>query len=281
MILFPPAKLNLGLHITGKREDNFHNLESVFLPIGWTDILEVVLSDDVLKGQAKFTWTGLPIPGDASNNLVVRAHQLLTETHDLPGVSIHLHKILPLGGGVGGGSADGTFALRALNEVCHLGLDAKELQGHAEALGSDCPFFVQDGPALVRGRGENITPLIQIPSLQNWWVVVANPGIHINTAEAFAHVVPKPRQTNWDALGETPVERWHTLIQNDFEVGACRRHDEIGMLIDKLRRAGASYVQMTGSGSTVFGLFREEGLARHAAAHTEADFCGPAMTTPH
>ena len=122
MVFFPPAKLNLGLHITGKRDDGFHDLESVFLPIGWSDILEVVLDEEVPQGQARFEWTGLAIPGDTVNNLVTRAHKRLAEAFDLPGVAIHLHKVLPMGGGVGGGSADGTYTLRALNEVCNLGL---------------------------------------------------------------------------------------------------------------------------------------------------------------
>ena len=154
MVFFPPAKLNLGLHITGKRDDGFHDLESVFLPIGWSDILEVVIDEEVPQGQARFEWTGLAIPGDTVDNLVTRAHKRLADALELPGVSIYLHKVLPMGGGVGGGSANGTYTLRALNEVCKLGLSNDALMTHAAELGSDCPFFVQDAPALVRGRGE-------------------------------------------------------------------------------------------------------------------------------
>ena len=275
MVLFPPAKLNLGLHITGKRDDGFHDLESVFLPIGWSDILEVVLDEDVPSGQARFEWTGLAIPGDTVDNLVTRAHNRLAEAFDLPGVSIHLHKVLPMGGGVGGGSADGTYTLRALNAVCNLGLSHDALLAHAAELGSDCPFFVQDAPALVRGRGEIVESLPGELPLRDGWVVVANPGIHISTAEAFGDVTPTPRSTDWNALTTTPVTAWRDLIQNDFELGARQRHPQVGHLIDALAQAGAAHAQMTGSGSTVFGLFEKEAVARKAAHLTQAQFCGP------
>ena len=275
MVVFPPAKLNLGLHITGKRDDGFHDLESVFLPIDWSDILEVVLDEKVPPGQARFEWTGLAIPGDTVNNLVTRAHKRLAEAFDLPGVSIHLHKVLPMGGGVGGGSADGTYTLRALHEVCNLGLSHDALMAHAAALGSDCPFFVQDAPALVRGRGEIVEPLQGDLPLRGWWVVVANPGIHISTAEAFGDVTPTPRSTDWNALSTLPVNAWRDVIQNDFEVGARQRHPQIGRLIDALIEADAAYAQMTGSGSTVFGLFEKEKDAREASRLTRAQFCGP------
>ena len=280
MVSFPPAKLNLGLHVLGKRADGFHELESVFLPIAWTDILEVVLAPDVPHGEATFTWTGLPIPGDPGNNLVVRAHQLLAERHPLPGVSIHLHKVLPMGGGVGGGSADGTYTLRALNEVCGLGMSQGDLTEIAAQLGSDCPFFVQDGPALVQGRGDLVKNLPFTLPLQGWWVVVANPGIHIGTAEAFADLSPKPRATKWESLATSPVNVWRDVIQNDFEEGARARHPEVGALIDALSKAGAAYAQMTGSGSTVFGLFKQAEQAKRAAQLTRAGYCGPAMVAP-
>ena len=275
MVSFPPAKLNLGLHVLGKRADGFHELESIFLPIDWTDMLEVVLVSDVPQGEATFTWTGLQIPGDPQNNLVVRAHRLLAERHAMHGVSIHLHKVLPMGGGVGGGSADGTYTLRALNEVCGLGLSQRDLMALAAELGSDCPFFVQDGPALVQGRGEVVKPLPFKLPLEGWWAVVANPGIHIGTAEAFADLSPTPRTTTWESLGTSPVDAWSGLIRNDFEAGAQARHPEVGALIDALTKAGAAYAQMTGSGSTVFGLFEDAEQAQRAAQLTHAGFCGP------
>ena len=229
MVYFPPAKLNLGLHILGKRPDGYHDLESVFLPLRWTDMLEVTLNDEVPAGEARFVWSGLEIPGNASDNLVTRAHRLLADKHDLPGLSIHLHKILPMGAGLGGGSADGTYALRAINDVCELGMSPQELAHDAALLGSDCPFFVQDGAALVQGRGERVTPIDLSSALDGCHVVVANPGIHIGTAEAFAHVTPQARVTDWQGLaGRPPLNQWHLHLRNDFEAGIRAQHSRRG-----------------------------------------------------
>ena len=275
MVLFPPAKLNLGLHVLGKRDDGYHALESIFLPLGWTDILEVLEDDSVAPGELRTVWTGLDIPGDTDNNLVVKAHRLLAARYDLPGLSAHLHKVLPMGAGLGGGSADGTYMLRAINDVCDLGLSRQELMTLATELGSDCPFFVDSRPALVTGRGEHIVPLSFDLPLDSLWVVVTNPGIHISTAEAFGGLSPCNRTTDWTALASEPASAWSDLIQNDFEDGACARHPEVAALLDALRHAGAAYVQMTGSGSTVFGVFEEETKAQKAAAEVQANYCGP------
>ena len=275
MVLFPPAKINLGLHVLGKRPDGFHALESIFLPLAWTDILEVVVDPHVEAGDMKATFTGLPIPGASDDNLVVKAHRILTQQHHLPGLHLHLRKNLPMGGGMGGGSSDGTFALRAINDVCDLGLSRETLLAHAAELGSDCPFFVDSAPALVTGRGEHVAPLeFELP-LDGVWVVVANPGIHISTAEAFSGLKPKDRTTLWEHLSTNPLAQWHNLIRNDFESGAVERHPAIGDLLHALREAGAAYVQMTGSGSTVFGLFQDETRARTAGTACGAQFVGP------
>ena len=264
MVYFPPAKLNLGLHILNKRADGFHDLESVFLPLRWTDMLEVTLNDDVPAGEARFEWSGLEIPGNASDNLVTRAHRLLADKYDLPGLSIHLHKILPMGAGLGGGSADGTYALRAINDVCELGLSPQELAHDAGLLGSDCPFFVQDGAALVQGRGERVTPIDLSSALDGCHVVVANPGIHIGTAEAFAHVKPQARDTDWQGLAGTPLNQWHLHLRNDFEAGIREQHSAVNELLTWMAEAGADHVQMTGTGSTVFGLFKDQASAKRA-----------------
>jgi len=275
MVLFPPAKINLGLHVLGKRPDGYHALESIFLPLAWTDILEVVVAPHVAAGDMKTTFTGLPIPGASDNNLVVKAHRILAKQHDLPGLHLHLRKNLPMGGGMGGGSSDGTYALLAINDVCQLGLSRETLLAHAAELGSDCPFFVDSAPAMVTGRGEHVAPLgFELP-LDGAWVVVANPGIHISTAEAFGGLTPTERTTPWDQLATAPLAQWHTLIRNDFESGAVERHPAIGDLLQALRDAGAAYVQMTGSGSTVFGLFHDETMARSAGTACGAHFVGP------
>lgn len=270
MVFFPPAKLNLGLHILGKRPDGYHALESVFLATGWTDILEVNLAPDVAAGTLETTFTGRDIPGDPDANLVVRAHGLLQARQALPGLRLHLHKVLPMGGGLGGGSSDGTWTLRAINEVCALRLSTETLAEMAANLGSDCPFFAQDRAALVTGRGERIKPLgVELP-LAGWWVVVWNPGIHISTQEAFAGVVPSDRRTDWHALATVPVAEWHTLVRNDFEAGVAARHAVVGDALERLRANGAAYAQMSGSGSSVFGLFAREATARQAAKAFDA-----------
>ena len=258
MVLFPPAKLNLGLHITGKRDDGFHDLESVFLPIGWSDILEVVLDEDVPSGQARFEWTGLAIPGDTVDNLVTRAHKRLAEAFDLPGVSIHLHKVLPMGGGVGGGSADGTYTLRALNAVCNLGLSHDALMAHA-ARWAALPLLL--GRPRAR-TGEIVEPL-QATSPTGWWVVVASRA-STSGRGAFAGVSALPSHGLACALN--PARPRGDSHSERLRSGARQRHPQIGRLIDALAEAGAAHAQMTGSGSAVFGLF---GMKRpREAAHS-------------
>lgn len=274
MVLFPPAKLNLGLHILGRRPDGFHALESIFLPLAWTDILEVVVDPEVPDGELRTTFTGLDIPGAVEDNLVVRAHALLAKRHELPGLHLLLHKVLPMGGGLGGGSADGTFALRAIDGACGLQIPQDILLELAAQLGSDCPFFVQAVPSLVTGRGEHVQPLDFTLPLEDWWVVVVNPGIHISTAEAFSGITPNADSVDWAQLTALPVAAWGTLLRNDFEKGAVERHPSIGSCLQALRDHGAAYAQMTGSGSTVYGLFAEESLAQTAALKMGAQHVG-------
>jgi 4-diphosphocytidyl-2-C-methyl-D-erythritol kinase len=175
---------------------------------------------------------------------------------------------------LGGGSADGTYMLRAVNELCELGLTRETLLELAAQLGSDCSFFVDGVPALVKGRGEHVSPL-RSTWTAGLWVVVCNPGIHISTAEAFEGLTPRLRNVEWEDLLHQPVSSWSDEIQNDFEPGACTRHPEILDLLQRLRKAGAGYVQMTGSGSTVYGLFDDEAQARGAARNLTASHCGP------
>lgn len=282
MVLFPPAKLNLGLHVIGKRNDGYHDLESIFLPTDWTDVLEVNRNDNIPEGKLQATYTGLDIPGEEASNLVTQAHRLLAEQFDLPGLSLHLHKVIPMGAGLGGGSADGTYTLRAINALCGLGLDRSELLDFAAQLGSDCPFFVDAVPALVQGRGEHVLPLPRQLPLQNQWILIANPGIHVATATAFSEVRPSPRSTSWDALNGTPIQHWDQIIGNDFERGVCAHHPRVKKLLQQLKDGGASYCQMTGSGSTVFGVFDSEVQARRLQQHlTCTTHCGPALVDMH
>lgn len=251
MISFPHCKINLGLYVTAKRQDGYHDLDTVFYPVPIHDILEFVEAK-----EPSFHLTGLPIMGVAADNLCQKAYQLLKSTHpSLPSVEIHLHKLIPMGAGLGGGSSDGAFMLRMLNEQFNLGHSKDELMDMALQLGSDCPFFIQDKPAHGLGRGE-ILNLIAL-SLSSWWLALVNPGIHVSTKTAFRDVSPKPAPIDLANKIMEPVESWKNWLSNDFEDSVFKIHPEISNIKDSLYTQGATYASMTGTGSTVYGLFRE------------------------
>ncbi len=251
MIAFPNAKINLGLRITEKRPDGYHNLESVFYPVGWNDVLEILPADEV-----RFKSTGLPIPGAEATNLCLNAYFLLKTDFDLPPLRMHLHKVVPIGAGLGGGSADGAFTLNLLNAQFSLGLSTAQLEGYARKLGSDCAFFIQNQPRFCFGKGDEFeeTPV----SLAGVWAVLVNPGLHISTAEAYAGVKPRRPETDLrQALTQTR-ETWCETVRNDFEESLRPRYPAVARLKEKLYEAGAFYASMTGSGSTVYGLFAQQ-----------------------
>ncbi len=254
MISFPPSKINLGLNILEKRADGFHNLESVFYPIPLCDALEVIPDYALPEGELVFSTSGLPIPGDQSGNLIVKAHRLFTEKIALPALKVHLHKVIPMGGGLGGGSSNGTWMLRMLNELMGKPFSQVSLRGMAESLGSDCPYFLFDEPCLVKGRGEVLEPYSV--NLGGWHFVLLNPGVHVSTKEAFAVIQPqKPLHSVAEVLLDGP-EHWSGRLINDFERGVALKFPEIADCLDVLRNSGASYVSMTGTGASVYGLFR-------------------------
>lgn len=258
MIVFPNCKINLGLQILNKREDGYHNLATVFLPVAWHDLLEVVRKENDQPTDIDFSASGLPVSGDPSSNLCVKAYRLLKKDFPaLPPVQLHLHKLIPMGAGLGGGSADGAFTLRLLNDLFHLNINREQLIGYALQLGSDCPFFIFNQPCYATGRGELLEPV----SLQtnNYHILIVNPGIHINTGWAFSQLnleelnaTPRP---DLRQLVQQPVTTWKHQLSNDFERPVFQAHPEIGALKEQLYEAGSVYAGMSGSGSTVFGLF--------------------------
>ncbi|HYG20043.1 MAG TPA: 4-(cytidine 5'-diphospho)-2-C-methyl-D-erythritol kinase [Ohtaekwangia sp.] len=251
MISFAPCKINLGLHIIGKRPDGYHDLETCFYPVPWTDIVEIIDGE-----KTAFTSTGIQIPGAAEDNLCLKAYRVLARDHTLPPVHIHLHKVLPSGAGLGGGSSDGAHTLRLLNEKFSLHLSADELIRYAAALGSDCPFFIHNSPMIGTGRGEILRgiPL----SLSGKYLVLLKPGIHVSTAEAFRTVKPAKRtRPIADIITTIPVTHWKNTLENDFESGLFNSFPVIGELKESLYRAGALYASMSGSGSSVFGIFQQ------------------------
>ncbi|HNU57064.1 MAG TPA: 4-(cytidine 5'-diphospho)-2-C-methyl-D-erythritol kinase [Flavobacteriales bacterium] len=257
MLAFPRAKINLGLNVLSRRPDGFHAIESVFVPVPLNDALEVIIAPELGTNGLEYTRSGIPIPGDPIADLCYKAVRLLQRDRDLPGLRMHLHKVIPMGAGLGGGSSDGAHTLRLINTLCQLGLPYDELGRLALALGSDCPFFLQEHPCIVRGRGEVLSPVDL--DLTGTWIVLMNPGIHVRTAEVFKHTIPTG--TTWDIEGiirNGPSASWHKELPNTMEAHVLEAHPMVGSLKGILLRMGAYYAAMSGSGSTVFGLFKEE-----------------------
>lgn len=248
MIAFPNAKVNIGLNITSKRADGYHNLSSCFLPIDWKDALEIVPAE-----KFEFTSSGLAIPSESSGNLCVKAYELLKEKYNIPSVKMHLHKVIPMGAGLGGGSADGAFALKLLNDLFEIGLTKEELEAYAKTLGADCPFFIDNKPKLVTGIGEVMEDITV--DLSNYSVVVVFPGIHVSTKTAFSGITPKAPDYDLKSIIQKPPKDWQGTIVNDFEETVFSEHPEIQKIKEQLLAQGAHYASMTGTGSAVFGVF--------------------------
>lgn len=251
MISFPPCKINLGLNVVSKRSDGYHDIETCFYPVPWTDALEIVKAD-----QFSFTSSGNSIPGDPANNLCIKAYELLRWDFNLSPVAIHLHKIIPTGAGLGGGSSDGVYLLRLLNQVFDLKLSNEKLKDYALKLGSDCPFFIEDRPMLGSGKGEILTDVSL--NLPGNFLVLVKPDVHVSTAEAYAGVMPvRPLITIKEILEKTPTAQWKDHLKNDFEESVFKRHPLIGEIKQKLYQHGAVYASMSGSGSAIFGIFEK------------------------
>jgi 4-diphosphocytidyl-2-C-methyl-D-erythritol kinase len=251
MVSFPHAKINLGLNVVRKREDGFHDLQTCFYPIPWTDILEIIPSSSF-----KFSSSGLTIDGAIDKNLCVKAYNLLREDFNLPAVQIHLHKIIPMGAGLGGGSSDAAFTLLQLNDHFSLSLSDQQLQEYAASLGSDCAFFISKGAKFGTGRGEILSP-IAVP-LAGKFIVVVKPPIHVSTADAFSGIVPDEKRTSVREIIGRPIENWRGLLKNDFEETIFRKYPSIQKIKESLYEHGALYASMSGSGSSVFGIFQNE-----------------------
>lgn len=254
MIGFPNAKINLGLDIINKRNDGYHNISSVFYPIlELYDVLEIIpnrAQDD------EFYFSGLSIPGTQDSNLIYKAISLLREHFEIPCLNIYLHKVIPMGAGLGGGSADGSFALRMINELFDLGLSNLELESYALKLGSDCPFFIENHTALAQGRGEELQ-LIEL-DLSKYYIVIAISDIHISTGEAYKNVQLNSNSEIQKIVRDKPVDQWSGLLINGFEPFAIENYPKLAKVKEYLLEKGASYVSMTGSGSAIYGLFRKE-----------------------
>ncbi len=256
MIVFPNCKINLGLHILRKRADGNHDLETVFYPVRFTDILELIPDRSTKDQPVTYSQSGLEIQGNPLDNLCVKAYQLLKKDYPaLPPVKMHLHKVIPTGAGLGGGSADAAFSLQLLNDYFKLELSTDQLLHYALSLGSDCPFFILNKPAYATGRGELLKPVSV--DLTGYTLVIINPGIHVPTAKAFAGIRPALPERSLKEIIAQPVSSWAEELVNDFEKPIFYQYPEIAAIKDELYRAGAVYASMSGSGSTVYGLFTD------------------------
>jgi 4-diphosphocytidyl-2-C-methyl-D-erythritol kinase len=255
MIVFPKAKINLGLRITGKRPDGYHDIETLFYPVSLSDALEFVVSAEPLEKDI-LTVTGINTGSDPEDNLVIKTARKLREKYSFPLLKIHLHKVIPVGAGLGGGSSDAAHLLKAINSYFGLFIDEQNLKATALEMGSDCPFFIDDIPAFASGRGEILKPIR--PVLTGYSLLLLNPGIGINTREAYQNCRPEHPSTSLLQLIDRPVTEWKELIINDFEDYAFKRYPLIGDIKKELYNSGAIFSSMSGSGSTVYGIFTEK-----------------------
>ena len=258
MVLFPNSKLNLGLNIVGKRNDGYHDLETVFFPIPFKDAIEVIADKNAQQSATgiQFSVSGLEVAGDPESNLCVKAYRLLKKDYrQIPAAKIHLHKTVPIGAGLGGGSADGAFTLMLLNKKFELGLTEDNLKQYALQLGSDCPFFVVNKPCFATGRGEHLHPTDL--ELGDHKLIIIYPGIHVSTAIAFANIKPKELVKSIKEVIRQPITSWREDLENDFETPVFRQYPEIKAIKEKLYTSGAVYASMTGSGSAVYGIFEK------------------------
>lgn len=249
MIVFAPAKINIGLYITGKRPDGFHELESLFYPAGPEDVLEGHAAKDF-----SLQVSGANLNLHENDNLVSRAWRLLSEAEGAPPVKMHLLKNIPAGAGLGGGSSDAVAALKLVRALYSLSISDAQLENYAATLGSDCPYFVRGGAQWVGGRGEVLAPAAV--DLSEYFITVVSPGIHISTQEAFRHIVPQAAPAGWREALMRPPEEWGQILRNDFQSGIFKRHPLLEHVYNVLCNSGAAYVQMSGTGSSIFAVSR-------------------------
>ncbi len=275
MVCFPNAKINLGLNITGKLPDGYHTIESVFYPIPWSDVLEVIENKNFVTGQPKFNFieSGLPTHVTIEKNLCYKAYSILDNAYNLPAVNVWLHKIIPMGAGLGGGSADAAFMLKALNKLFKLCCTNDALTNYASTLGADCAFFIYNQPAFAQNKGELLTPVLL--SLKGNYIVLFKPAVHISTADAYKMVTPQVPPKSLQQIITGPSLNWNGELNNDFEKYIFPAYPIIEQVKNVMYKNKAWYAAMSGSGSAVYGLFKikpdMDKLARELCSSSDAD----------
>jgi len=254
MVTYPNAKINIGLNVVEKRPDGYHNIETVFYPIGLCDVLEIEPSEGCT--DYSFSASGIALSGDPEENLIVKAYRLLQSEYDIPPVDISLIKQIPFGAGLGGGSADAAFTLKMLNEMFELKITPRKLEKMAADLGADCPVFIRNKAVFATGIGNVFTP-VKI-SLKGYFLVLIKPDIHVSTPEAYSLVIPEKPDISIAENIQRPISEWKACIKNDFEKSVFALHPEIEKIKNNLYASGAVYASMSGSGSSVYGIFENE-----------------------
>jgi 4-diphosphocytidyl-2-C-methyl-D-erythritol kinase len=249
MIVFPNAKINIGLHVVSRRPDGYHNLETLFYPVELSDALEMAEAK-----ETRISFSGWPVDGPQEQNLVLKAFHLLKKDFDLPPIQFHLHKKIPTGAGLGGGSSDAAFTLKMLNDFFQLRLKTDQLKNYAAKLGADCPFFIENKPAFATGIGDRLSS-VKI-DLSNYHIVILKPDVSVSTSNAYQNIIPSEPEFHLQNLAELTVTEWKNCVVNDFEKSVFPLFPEIENCKNKLYKLGAEFASMSGSGSAVFGLFR-------------------------
>ncbi len=254
MLIYSNAKINIGLNIVEKRNDGFHNIETVFFPIGMRDAIEIANS----KSEAPYTLSasGIPINIDAKDNIVVKAYELIRAKYDFPTQDIHLHKSIPFGAGLGGGSANAAFIIKLLNQKFNLGMSSEEMENEVKKLGSDCAFFIKNEPAFAIEKGDKMNSIDL--DLSGYHILLIKPDVHISTPEAYANIKPHKPEKSLKELIKQPIETWRATVKNDFEDSIFPIHPQLAKIKNELYEQGAIYAAMSGSGSSMFGLFKDE-----------------------
>lgn len=258
MIIFPNAKINLGLNIVSKREDGYHNLETIFYPIMIKEALEIIVSE---KGEDSFSESGIKTGTNLQSNLVMKALYLMREHYDIPPLEVHLMKKIPFGAGIGGGSADAAFMLKLINKKFELGATQKQLADIALKVGADCPFFIYNRPLFASGVGERFEDVDL--SLEGYNLVLVKPDIHVATKDAFAMIQPAMPEISLKEIVKKPVGEWKNLMVNDFEKSVFTKYPMVEQIKLKLYALGAEYASMSGSGSSVYAIFKKKTDLKH------------------
>ena len=265
MIQFPNAKINLGLNVISKRKDGYHNIETFFLPIkNLYDVIEIVPVSGYSEDD-QLSLSGIPIPGNAKDNLCLKALNLMRQHKNIPPLNIFIHKVIPIGSGLGGGSSNAAFMLKIINDLFEIGLNTHDLENIASKIGADCAFFIGNNNIFAEGIGNVFSNVDVI--LPRMWVEIIVPQIHVSTSFAYQNIIPRRPLIDLKTAINSPVESWREMIINDFELPIFEKYPELKEFKEKLYQNGAFYASMSGSGSAIYGLFKHEPFIQWDKSH--------------